>query len=143
MDRRYDRKQQQEIQQEFAERRQRFNLVTNVLAAAILASIVLAIVLKPAHWKMTTGGLALILALAWLAVDFFYWRCPACGDRLGAKRYPRHCWNCGIELDQPSDRWGFGHRRFWRCQACGALATINRDPRYCWTCGIQLRAPER
>ena len=114
-----------------------------MLALYIVGGIVLAIVLKPTAGKVISAASAVVLAFAWLAVDFFYWRCPACADRLGAKRYPEFCWNCGAELNRPSGRWTFGQRRFWRCQACGAQATINREPHFCWTCGIELRDSKR
>jgi rubrerythrin len=46
-------------------------------------------------WVPAVGA----LALAGLVLRLVNWKCPACGERLSARRLPRTCPGCGAPLE--------------------------------------------
>ena len=53
------------------------------------------------HWLELVG---VVLALAGIAADAVFYRCPCCRKSLaGHGRQPQHCPHCGAQLDDDRD----------------------------------------
>lgn len=89
-----------EIKEAFRQRRQR-----QMFAAALILPFVLLIALASESERPVFGlnpsfaaGVGLVGMLGGVAFSLWNWRCPGCARYFGRVVNPRHCPNCGTDL---------------------------------------------
>jgi protein-S-isoprenylcysteine O-methyltransferase Ste14 len=79
------------------ERRARHVRASQRVALLLMAAVAAAVLLRvPQAWWMPAVG---VIALFGVALRFWQWRCPNCGERLPSRRAASVCLGCGAPLD--------------------------------------------
>ena len=98
--------QQQRAVQSWARRKKRqFYLLVPVAIAFILAIICKFVPDFQIGGVTNSGFLYIFLAVVLLIMVYmrFNWRCPACGNSMGALGNPKQCYKCGVKLRNDPD----------------------------------------